>query len=325
MLHCANVPPAIQDALHKTGPMSRRLLITGKSGFVGSAVVSALIGSRKAFVIVPDECPDVRDGAAWDSFIAAVMPDVVIHLAALTFVPDSFATPKKTFEVNLLGTLNVLEALHRHGFAGRMLFVGTGDVYGAVPPELLPITEETLPHPRNPYAVSKLAAESLCFQWSQSHEFDVVMARPFNHIGRGQSPSFVIPSMARQIAEIAAGKRPPAVDVGDIDVMRDFTDVRDVVQGYFALIESGQRGEIYNVCSGREHTIRDVLIALGKMAGVEFEIRQDPARLRAAEQRRIVASNEKITRATGWAPETPFDDSLEDVLNEWTERVASNR
>ena len=311
--------------MHKTGQMSRRLLITGKSGFVGSAVARALTGSREPpFVLVSGECPDVCDGAAWDSFVATAMPDAVIHLAALTFVPDSFANPRKTFEINLLGTLNVLQALQRHAFAGRMLFVGTGDVYGAVAPELLPITEQTLPRPRNPYAVSKLAAESLCFQWSQTHGFDVVMARPFNHIGRGQSRSFVIPSMARQIAEIAAGKRPPSVDVGDIDVRRDFTDVRDVVQSYFALIEAGQRGEVYNVCSGREHTIRDVLIALGKMADVEFEIRQDPARFRAAEQRRIVASNQKIMRDTGWTPETAFDQSLEEVLKEWTERVASN-
>jgi len=311
--------------LHTTGQMSRRLLITGKSGFVGSAIVRALSDSRDAgYVIVPDECPDVRDGAAWNSFIAIINPEVVIHLAALTFVPDSFADPRKTYEINLLGTLNVLEALHRHGFAGRMLFVGTGDVYGVVAPELLPITEQTLPHPRNPYAVSKLAAESLCFQWSQTHELDVVMARPFNHIGRGQSPSFVIPAMARQIAEIAAGKRPPVVEVGDIDLMRDFTDVRDVVQGYFALIDSGQRSEVYNVCSGEERSIRDALVALGRMANVEFEIRQDPARFRSAEQRRIVASNNKIKRATGWTPDTPFDRSLEEVLQEWTERVARN-
>lgn len=305
--------------------MLPRLLITGKSGFVGNTMVGMLADARDpGFAAIPEESPDLRDCSAWDAFIAAVKPDAVIHLAAQTFVPESFSAPRRTFEINFFGTLHLLEALQRQKFAGRMLFVGTGDVYGTVAAERLPITEETLPRPRNPYAVSKLAAESLCFQWSQTGDIDIVMARPFNHIGRGQNPNFVIPSMARQIAEIAAGKRPPVVDVGDIDVTRDFTDVQDVVRAYFTLIEAGRRGEVYNVCSGRETTIRDALFTLGKTAQVEFEIRQDATKLRVAEQRRIVASNEKIMRATGWTPVIPFAYSLKEVFDEWTDRASSN-
>jgi len=305
--------------------MLPRLLITGKSGFVGSTIVGMLAAEPDPrFAAIPEECPDLLDGAAWDAYLAAVKPDAVIHLAAQTFVPESFSDPRRTFEINLLGTLHLLQALQRRKFTGRMLFAGTGDVYGAVTPERLPITEETPARPRNPYAVSKLAAEALCFQWSQTGDIDILMARPFNHIGRGQSPNFVIPSLARQIAEIAAGKRPHAVDVGDIDVTRDFTDVKDVVRAYFLLIEAGSRGEVYNVCSGKETTIRDALIALGKLAQVEFEIRQDVTKLRTAEQRRIVASNAKIVRATAWAPVIPFAHSLQEVLDEWTDRVSNN-
>src|SRR5690606_19227156 len=162
-------------------------------------------------------------------------PDAVIHLAGQTFVPESFRDPSRTIQVNLLGTLNLLQALKRGGFNGTFLFVSSGDVYGQVAESALPISEELAPKPRNPYAVSKVAAELLCQQWGYAEGWRVLVARPFNHIGPGQAADFVVPSMARQMVGRAAGERRVTLEVGDIDVTRDFLDVRDVVSAYFAL------------------------------------------------------------------------------------------
>jgi len=181
----------------------------------------------------------------------------------------------------------------------------------------LPVAETRLPAPRNPYAVSKLAAEALCYQWTVTDRMDVVLARPFNHIGWGQSERFVVSDFARQVVEIRRGRRKPVVAVGDIDVTRDFTDVRDGVHAYIALLASGSIGEIYNVCSGRETSIRAVLERLATLAGVEITIEQDPVRFRKSEQRRMCGDPAKIKRATGWEATTPLDDSLHEMLRYW--------
>jgi GDP-4-dehydro-6-deoxy-D-mannose reductase len=213
--------------------------------------------------------------------------------------------------------LHLLQALRGTGFSGRMLYVGTGDVYGSVPEDALPVAETRLPAPRNPYAVSKLAAEALCQQWSMTESIDVVLARPFNHIGWGQSDRFVVSDFARQVSAIRRGAREPVVAVGDVDVTRDFTDVEDVVRAYCSLLDAGVTGEVYNVCSGREQSIRGVLERLAELAGVEIGIREDPARLRKAEQRRICGDPSRIRRATGWAALTPLDVSLKAMLEYW--------
>jgi GDP-4-dehydro-6-deoxy-D-mannose reductase len=198
-----------------------------------------------------------------------------------------------------------------------MVFVGTGDVYGLVPEAELPIAETRPPAPRNPYAVSKAAAEALCWQWTVTEGMDIRLARPFNHIGPGQSDAFVVASLARQIAAIRAGRRDPVVDVGDIDVTRDFTDVRDVVRAYLLLLLRGAPGETYNICSGEERSIRELLLRMAGLAGVDVAVRQDPARQRPAEQRRVCGNPEKIRRATGWVAATPFDESLRAMLAHW--------
>ncbi len=278
-----------------------KLLLTGANGFVGQTMQAAL-----PCVALPDGL-DLRDRAALDAAIADIRPDTVIHLAAQSFVPASFENPRETFDINLYGTLNLLEALQSVGFQGRMLFVGSGDTYGQVPEAALPVRETHPLHPRNPYAVSKVAAEALCYQWSQTSGFEIVLVRPFNHIGLGQSPRFAIADFAKQVMEIRLGRRAPVLQVGDIDVTRDFTDVRDVVRAYELLLEQGRNGGIYNVCSGREYSIRDLLQKLIALAGVDARIEQDPARLRPAEQRRMVASFEALHRDTGWQPLIPIE------------------
>ncbi|MBU2763743.1 GDP-mannose 4,6-dehydratase [Acidithiobacillus caldus] len=292
-----------------------KLLLTGANGFVGRYVQAAL-----PCVPLPDGL-DLRDRQALSVFVAELRPNAVIHLAAQSFVPAAFENPRETFDINFTSTLNLLEALHAAEFRGRMLFVGSGDTYGQVPETDLPVREDHPLRPRNPYAVSKVAAEALCYQWSQTSGFEIVMVRPFNHIGPGQSPRFVLADFARQVMEIHLGRRVPVLQVGDIDVTRDFTDVRDVVRAYGLLLERGRNGEVYNVCSGREYRIRDLLQQLLALAGVDARIEQDPARLRRAEQRRMVASFAALERDTGWQPAIPMEQSLQDLLNDWEKKL----
>jgi GDP-4-dehydro-6-deoxy-D-mannose reductase len=266
---------------------------------------------------VGDRLLDIRDAALVRSAIHSIRPEAVIHLAAQSFVPRSFADPLETFHINFLGTYNLLTALKTCGFRGRFLYVGTGDIYGAVESSLLPITENYLPKPRNPYAVSKLAAEALCFQWSQTENLDIVMVRPFNHIGPGQDPDFVVSGLAKQVAEVRRGLRPPIIELGELDVTRDFTDVRDVVAAYKLLLDRGRRGEIYNICSGAETSIRSVLQMLVTLAGVQVEAKSDPKRVRPTEQRRICGSFQKLNTEVGWKPIHTIEESLKDMLEYW--------
>jgi GDP-4-dehydro-6-deoxy-D-mannose reductase len=306
----------------------KRLLVTGRHGFVGG-VLARMVASDPTLNdwhlcdIAPDF--DLRDVDACAELVADARPDAVIHLAAQSFVPESFRDPAETFDVNVIGTLRLLQALQQQKFSGPMLYVGTGDVYGLVPEAALPISESRAPAPRNPYAVSKLAAEALCFQWSVTEGASIVMARSFNHIGPGQSDRFVIADFAHQLAEIAAGRRDPVVAVGDIDVTRDFTDVRDVVRAYFALLDRGRSGEIYNVCSGVERSIRSLLERLMELSGVTARIEPQNERLRRAEQRRVAGSPARICAATGWSATTPVDESLVAMLEYWkNEKKAGN-
>lgn len=304
----------------------KTLFVTGRHGFVGNIVVRA-IASKEADerweVADIDPAFDLRDAVATDHLVAAIRPDAVLHLAAQSAVPDSFRDPATTLQVNLMGTLNLLQSLRAIGFAGRFLYVGTGEVYGLVPEAELPIDEGRQPRPRNPYAVSKLAAEALCWQWYVSEGMDVVIARPFNHIGWGQSDRFAVSGFARQIAEIRNGTRLPVIVTGNLDVTRDFTDVNDVAEAYLALLARGTRGEVYNVCSGIEYRIGALLNRMLELAGVDARVEQDPGRMRLAEQRRMCGNPTKIRLATGWQPSTPMDRSLAAALDYWKGQIGN--
>ena len=299
-----------------------KLLLTGSDGFVGS-----VLRSYRRCVPLEDNgrYVDLRDVEALTRSVEAIRPDAVIHLAAQSFVPESFKDPRETYDINFLGTLNLLQALMAIGFRGRFLFVGSGDCYGLVAESHLPVREEEPLRPRNPYAVSKAAAEVLCYQWSQTEDLGIVMTRAFNHIGPGQSDRFAISNFARQVVEVRNGRREPVIRVGDIDGTRDFTDVRDVALAYLLLLEHGQAGETYNVCSGTEYTIRTLLERLLELAGVEARIEQDASRLRRAEQRRICGNNGKLQSHTQWAPQFSIDDSLRDIIDDWEDEAQVSR
>jgi len=301
------------------------LLVTGHAGFVGTT----LLRDSSRFVPGPEwEIVTLPSGIDITSpslvpAVAISRPDAVLHLAALTSVRESFAEPDRYFSVNFGGTLNLLRALRAAEFSGRLVFVGSGDCYGWVPAEELPIREDRPLRPRSPYSVSKIAAEALCYQWSQTEGLDVVLARAFNHFGPGQDQRFVVADFARQIARIRAGLQDPCIVVGDIDITRDFTDVRDVIAAYFALFDSGRGGEIYNVGSGIERPVRDMLEAMIALAGVSVSIAVDPRRVRRGEQGRVVADISRIRTKTGWSPRIDVRQSLDDTLSYWIERTST--
>jgi len=290
--------------------MAVTTFLTGAGGFVGPYVARVLMCTP-----LPPGV-DLRDRNVLSEAVAEVRPDSVIHLVGQSFVGESFKNPRDTFDINFYGTLNLLEALRDSGFRGRMLFVGSGDAYGLVPQDSLPVNENCPLRPRNPYAVSKVAAEALCYQWSQTSQFEIVLARSFNHIGPGQSPQFAIADFERQIREIRLGQRDPELFVGDIDVTRDFTDVRDVAQAYACLLESGRNGEVYNVCSGVERSVRSLIERMVELTGLKIAVRQDPSRMRPAEQRRMVGNRMKIQKETGWVPTISIENSLNDLIED---------
>lgn len=296
-----------------------RLLVTGLNGFVGQTIRRLISGDQHPDVdlIEADHRVDIRDAQAIEALISLTRPTRVIHLAAQSFVPEAIRDPKTTFDTNFYGTLNLLQALDDSGFTGSMLYVGSSDEYGLVAPDALPITEQQVLRPRNPYSVSKVAAEALSYQWSQTARFRVVMARPFNHIGPGQDERFVVSSFAKQIAAIKSGLRPNEIAVGDIDVTRDFTDVRDVARAYLLLLEQGQNGEVYNICSGVERSPREILNRMLGIAGIAAGIREDEGRMRRSEQRRAYGSCEKLRMQTSWTPQISLDTSLSDILLSW--------
>lgn len=296
---------------------SKTLLVTGLSGFVGQHLLRLLPDTWR-LLDIPDF--DLLSPESLDRCLSAGSPDAVIHLAGQTFVPESFRNPHQTFETNLLGTLNLLQSLKRASFCGSFLYVSSGDVYGRVEFASLPVNERHPVRPLSPYAISKVSAELLCLQWSYTERWRVMVARPFNHIGSGQRLDFVIPAVAQQLARIQRGLQEPQVAVGDIDVSRDFLDVRDVVTAYFCLLEHGRSGEVYNVCSGEERIVRDLLAQLAELAGVAVDWVQDTARLRPSEQRRMAGCAQKIQEHTGWKPGISMTETLQNVLSDWVAR-----
>jgi GDP-4-dehydro-6-deoxy-D-mannose reductase len=292
---------------------SAKLIVTGSSGFVGKHFCSAYGGVPLAD---EDGFVDLCNSARVHSAVAASVPEAVLHLAAQSSVAQSFSDPMATISTNFLGTLNLLQALSASGFRGVFVYVGSADVYGRVADAELPIRETQPLRPRSPYAVSKLAAEALCYQWSQTEKFRIVLTRPFTQIGPGQDSRFAVAGFARQVIEIRRNTKPPVLVTGDLDVTRDFTDVRDAVRAYRLLLERGQNGEVYNVCTGRERTLRSLLESLLNLGDVNAELQVDTTRLRPVEQRRMVGNPGKLTEQLGWAPEISIEKTLTDLLNE---------
>ncbi len=264
---------------------------------------------------------DIADASSMRRLVAAVRPDRVFHLAALSFVPGSWNAPAETFEVNVVGQINLFEAIRDSGLDPLVHVAGSSEQYGLVHEHEVPMTESNPFRPLSPYAVSKVAQELLAWQYHRSHGLKTVVTRGFNHTGPRRGEIFVTSSFAKQVAEIEKGLRAPVVEVGDLTSRRDWTDVRDPVRGYWLALEKGQPGEVYNVGSGVSRSIGEMLDVLLSLTRRRIEVRQEASRLRPSDVKILWADPSKFKRQTGWQPEIPFEQTMRDLLDYWRKRV----
>lgn len=289
-----------------------RALVTGASGFVGRHLVAHLEAAGDD-VVAP--AVDVTDAAAVGTALGAAAPDAVYHLAGLAHVQRSWSEPAEYLRVNAGGTLAVLEAARRCTRPPRVVVVSSAEVYGAVAGERLPVTEDQPLAPVSPYAASKAAAEMVAVQAHLGHGLAAVRARPFNHAGPGQAPTFAVPAFARRIVE-AQRDGATALRVGNLSARRDVVDVRDVVRAYRLLGLHGAGGEAYNVCTGRSVEVAELVERLMRLAGARLALEVDPELLRPVDVPELRGDPARVRAATGWAPAVPLDDTLAAVLDE---------
>ena len=306
-----------------------KALVTGAAGFCGRHLMSHLL--QAGYGVSGLDCTDgiylgitihkvdVNDIAAVQAVLEMVQPDVVLHLAALT-------NPRRDYQelhrVNVLGTLTLLSAVHQVCPAATVVVTSSGAVYGRGPGGTLPIKEDEPLRPANLYAVTKIAQEMVAYQQFAEYGLHVIRTRAFNLTGPGESASFVTSALARQIARIETGRQDPTLNVGNLNAIRDFTDVRDAVRAYRLLAEQGEPGAVYNVCS-RQGTrigqLLDDLLALARMPGIA--VQPDPSRLQPADVPIQVGDATRLHRTTGWLPEIPLQQTLQDVLDYWRQRT----
>jgi GDP-4-dehydro-6-deoxy-D-mannose reductase len=313
------------------------ILITGATGFSGSfllehyaaagwTVVGTCLGTPE---YAPDEsltdvslvAVDLRDSEAVSGLVSRVRPDVLVHLAAQSSVSVSWQRPMQTLTDNATMQYAVLEAVLTSGTQTRVITVGSGDEYGSVREDENPVSEERELLPSSPYGLSKVAQDLMARQYWEVHGLDIVRTRPFQQAGPRRADKFVAGSFARQVSEIALGVREPIIHVGNIDLERDFVDVRDVARAYSSLVEHGTPGAVYNIATGESNTLRDMLTLMIEHSGISPDIREDPSRKRLHEAPKLIGDASKLRAATGWEPLISFEQSVIDTLSYWRDRV----
>lgn len=312
--------------------MSKKALIIGAAGFVGGYLSEELLKNGYEVYLTKLEFEKIEKSAATvydmdvtsvtetDAVIADIKPDVVFHLAAQSSVKLSWEKPHLTLNVNIIGALNVLEACRRLTEVGKktkVLLIGSAEEYGKVTPEQCPIKEELQCAPKNLYALSKLTQNGLGKIYSESFGMDIITVRAFNHTGPKQAPAFVLADFCKQVAEIEAGERDAVISVGNLEAMRDFTDVRDIVKAYLLLAEKGRSGQTYNVGRGEAVKISALLEMLLKQAKCPIEVRRDENRMRPSDVPLHVADTTKIRNDTGWCPTVSLEETVKDTLDYW--------
>lgn len=313
-----------------------KVLITGITGFVGSYMAEFLlkhyprtkvfgtmrwrsrleniIHIKKKISLI--EC-DLKDPVSTRKVIEQVMPDYIFHLAAQSFVPTSWHAPTDTLTTNVIGQINVFEAVRQLNLKTKIQIAGSSEEYGHVYPEELPIKETNPLRPLSPYAVSKVTQDFLGYQYYKSYNMHIIRTRAFNHSGPRRGEVFVESNFARQIVEIEKGYQPPVIKVGNLETRRDYTDVRDIVRAYYLALEKGEPGEVYNICSGKDIQIGELLEKLLSMTKVKIRVQKDPNRLRPSDVLVLLGDASKFKSITGWEPKIKFDQTLRDMLKYW--------
>ena len=317
-----------------------RVMITGGFGFAGSHLAEYLLDQGHEVVLLarpegnsgPAEqlrgrariaTADLRGFAALRSILDDTKPERIFHLAAFSSVIESTRDPRHCYEINFDGTLNLLEAWRQLGFDSRMLLVSSSNVNGVSPGADQPLPETSPLRPENPYGGSKAASEFLAMQFGFSYGLPVVRARPFQHTGPRQSPAYVCSGLARQVAEIEMGLRPPVLEVGNPKVSRDFSDVRDIVRGYTLLVEHGRAGEVYQLCSGQAVPVSHIIESLTAGSHVSVEVRINPEKTRGGESPVLWGDPEKARSEAGWFAQFSLKQTLDALLAYWKEHVAN--
>jgi GDP-4-dehydro-6-deoxy-D-mannose reductase len=315
-----------------------RVLITGITGFAGSHLADYCLQrggidvhgiirwrSRTENIehlgerVTLHEC-DLRDASSTRDVIEAVGPDYIFHLAAQSFVPTSWKAPSESLVTNVIGQLNIFEAIRKIGLKCRIQLACSSEEYGLVHENEVPIKETNPLRPLSPYGVSKVAQDLLGYQYFMSYGMDVVRTRGFNHEGPRRAAVFVISDFAKQIVDIERGVRKPVVRVGNLEARRDFTDVRDMVKGYWLALEKGKPGEVYNICQEKCWSIQETLDQLLTLTHVKIEVRLDRKRMRPSDVMLLLGDCSKFRADTGWKPEIPFQQTLRDTLEYWRAR-----
>ena len=312
-----------------------KVLITGINGFVGSHMAEECLsrgwevhGTYRGFrsdlsnirhlgkkeTIYP--C-DLTDYAPIARILRQVQPDLIFHLAAQSYVPESWSAPRQTFDANVIGTLNLMEAIRHESPASAVQFAGSSEEHGMVKPDECPITEDSPLRPLSPYGVSKVAGDLLVRQYSDSYGIHAVVTRAFNHTGPRRGKVFAESDWCRQAVMAEMGLGPFTISHGNLDAVRDYTDVRDIVKGYILAIQKGQSGEVYQLTSGNGLVMRKVLAII--IAGVKADIRtvQDPKRMRPSDVPLLIGTTDKAKRLLGWEAKIDFEQTISDLLDYW--------
>lgn len=312
----------------------KKALIIGAAGFVGNYLIDH-IQKNCIWSIVVTKMPqekilfdgieicdlDILDREAIVELLSRVRPDYIYHLAAQSSVGLSWKNPDLTMDVNIKGTIHVLDAIRELDYKPRVLLIGSGEEYGHVKPEEVPIVEDSVLRPGNLYAVTKACQNMVGKIYNDAYDMDIISVRAFNHVGPNQAPLFVVADFCKQVAEIEAGRREPVMKVGNLSAKRDFTDVRDVVQAYILLMEHGKSGETYNVGSGEAIQISEILEKIIAMSEVDIRVEIDKSRLRPVDVPIIEADVKKIFDCCGWKKTIDLETTLQETLNYWRENV----
>ncbi len=314
----------------------KKVLITGVTGFAGSYLADLLIAkgrykvsgtylfeeSLKNVAEIKNKLNlikiDLSNDKKVDNLVKETSPEIIFHLAALTSPADSFKDPTKTITNNIALQINLMESVRRNKLLNtKILVVSSGEIYGLVKKENLPIDEKAPLTPTNPYSVSKIAQDFLGLTYFLSYKLKIVRVRPFNHIGPKQSSNFVVASFARQIAEIEKGKREPVLQVGNLDTKREFTNVKDMVSAYVLAMEKGKYGDVYNIGSGISYKISDILDKLISFSSSKIKIQIDKNLFRPSENPELICNARKFISLTDWKPKIPIGQTLKDILDYW--------